>query len=257
LFLVVFSMLILLVLPLWAKNETPASVPSTDSVPFLETFADAALHPETWVVTRKNDFSESTVDVVGTTPENRRLRLRAATLGTRETTVKYHGVRTCQPVVDLTAPSELAFDLDWNQQSNGCYLTAGVLLCPTATTGNPEDEPAWLKIEYLGVPPGRNGRCQITLKRQGRLTILFAEGWPDRRRSGRTLGLQRVQVVMDRTSLQVEENGTALYATSWCNADRRVCPLDWTRAYVYLQQSSHSNYPAREVFFDNIGIRGK
>jgi len=62
---------------------------------------------------------------------------------------------------------ELCFDLDWNNQSNGCYLTASLYLCPTVTTGNPGNEKDWLKFEYVGVPPGRNARCVIATKIAG------------------------------------------------------------------------------------------
>ena len=52
-------------------------------------FSGERLNPDLWRVTRKNDFQESKIDVV-----DGRLRLRAATIGTDDKTVKFHGVRT-------------------------------------------------------------------------------------------------------------------------------------------------------------------
>ena len=123
-----------------------------------EEFATPPLARSVWAVTRQNDFQESTIDVVGLGKGARgrggRLRLRASTMGTDDRTVKYHGVRTTAPVVDLRRPVEVSFALDWNEQANGCYLTAGIYLCPTPTDTNPRDEMDWLMVEYIGVPPG-------------------------------------------------------------------------------------------------------
>jgi hypothetical protein len=31
--------------------------------------------------------------------------------------------------------------------------------------------------------------------------------------------------------------------------------INFTQAYLYLQMSSHSNYPSRDVYFDNILVQ--
>jgi hypothetical protein len=76
-----------------------------------ETFSGPALDERVWSVTRKNDFQESTIDLV-----DGRLRLRAATIGTKDDTVKFHGVRSVSPL-RLDQPLEISFELDWNNQA--------------------------------------------------------------------------------------------------------------------------------------------
>ena len=210
---------------------------------FRDGFSNETLNEAVWKITRQNDFQESTIDVL-----EGRLRFRAATIGTDDKTVKFHGVRTVEPVVDFSeGPVEVSFELDWNNQANGCYLTAGVYLCPVANDENPRDEENWLKIEYIGVPPGKNGRCLIATKVDKRLRHLFTEGWPKEQRTGRRIGLQKVRLQIDSDSFKVFENGKLLYKHEGHG-------LTFTKAHLYLQMSSHSNYPPRQVFFDNVSV---
>lgn len=213
-----------------------------------DNFNGGCLNPEIWQITREGDFKESTVDVFDVAPTGNgdyRLRLRMNTIGTKDDTVKFHGVRSVEKV-NFRDGKEISFDLDWNNQSNGCYLTASVYLCPTATNGNPGEEKDWLKFEYVGVPPGRNARCVITAKREGNVKYLYTEGWPEQR-CGRHIAYQRIKIVLNNKSLKVIENGTEIYCTPSQG-------LEFTSAYLYLQMSSHSNYPAREIYFDNVVV---
>jgi len=221
-----------------AAEVAPATVGA-----FSDTFDGPVLDEQAWRVTRENDFQESVIDVV-----NGRLRMRAATIGTDDRTVKFHGVRTRTSVVDFGKQPAVSFQLDWNNQANGCYLTAGVCLCSVATDTNPRNEADWLKIEYIGVPPGKNGRCLIASKTNGRLRHLFTEGWPKEQRTGREIGVLNLELRLgpDR-KLVVIENGKTLFETEDCG-------LAFEAAYVYLQMSSHSNYPPRELFFDEVRV---
>jgi len=138
-----------------------------------DNFSDGTLNPEIWQITREGDFKESTIDVYDAAPTENgdyRLRLRMNTIGTSDDTVKFHGVRSVEKV-NFCEGKEISFDLDWNNQSNGCYLTASLYLCPTATNGNPREEKDWLKFEYVGVPPGRNARCVIAAKSDGKVKL--------------------------------------------------------------------------------------
>jgi hypothetical protein len=207
-----------------------------------DNFSDGTLNPQLWQITREGDFKESTIDVHDTDPTENvdyRLRLRANTIGTKDDTVKFHGVRSVEKV---------NFNLDWNNQSNGCYLTASVYLCPTATNGNPRNEKDWLKFEYVGVPPGRNARCVIATKSEGVVMYPYTEGWPEQR-TGRHIAYQRIKIILDdkNKSLKITENGKEIYNSP-------LHGLEFTAAYIYLQMSSHSNYPARELYFDNVVI---
>ena len=213
-----------------------------------ERFACPRLNDEVWKVTRQNDFQESTVDIKAAPDGNGRLRLRAATIGTDDRTVKYHGIRTVQPAVDLGRTTEVSFELDWNRQTNGCYLRAGVYLCPVATDAGPCDARDWLKVEYVGVPPGKNARCLVASRTDGHLKLLFTEGWPREQRTGRRIGVQRVRLRIDARSLRLFENGKLLL-------ELPEHKLAFTKAHLYVQMSSHSNYPPRELFFDNIQVR--
>jgi len=212
---------------------------------FSDDFSSANLDKKKWSITRKNDFAEFAVDTIKADGGNGRLRLRCGTIGTDDATVKVLGVASKQPL-DLSGRKRLALDFDWNDQSNGCYLTGGFYLCPALTDGNPGDEADWLRIEYVGVPPGKKGRAAIWLKKGGKTRWLYDEGWP-RRRNGRELGVQHVEVFFQGGSWRVLENGRLLY-------DSQGRKLPFREAHLYLQMSSHSNYPPREVFFDNVAF---
>ena len=215
-----------------------------------DSFSDGTLNPQLWQITREGDFKESVIDVYDVDPSENvdyRLRLRANTIGTRDDTVKFHGVRSVEKM-DFNEGKEISFDIDWNNQSNGCYLTASLYICPTVTSGNPREENDWLKFEYVGVPPGRNARCVIAIKSDGRIKYLYTEGWPEQK-SGRHIAYQRIRIILDdkNKSLKIIENGKEIYSS-------QSHELEFTSAYVYLQMSSHSNYHAREIYFDNVVI---
>lgn len=228
-------------------------VPCQDGarVVLADTFEGGGVNPANWSMTKGNDLRQAVVDVVNrsgrTTPHDYELRLRADTVGTDDRTVKYVGV-VSKLKVELRRKTEIGFEVDWNRQGNGSYLSAGVYLAPTLTHSTPEQERDWLKIEYIGVPPGRNVRSVVAKRTAGRLTLLFTEGWPDQQRSGRYIQRARVKIFLDRGSIQVLENDQPLYQSSQLD-------LPFASAHVYLQLSSHSNYPARELFFDDVVIK--
>ena len=213
---------------------------------FFDDFQRGKLSPDRWKPTRQNDFRKSVVDVTDVGEGDFRLRMTAETTGTRDDTVKFHGVRSLKKVV-FAEGKKISLDLDWNDQANGCYLTAGLYLCPTVTDTNPRDEPDWIKFEYVGVPPGRNARFQVVTKNRGNLKFLFREGWPDRQRTGRKITLQQLELLIDGKGLIVIENNREIFRTE----DHGI---RFPGAFLYLQMSSHSNYPARTIYFDNIRI---
>ena len=238
--------------PFQAGFQTGTPKRSAESSPkggceVYEDFQKGILSDNLWKRTRKNDFRQSIVDVFEVNKGDFRLRLRADTMGTRDDTVKYHGVRSLGPF-DCAKGKIISFELDWNNQANGSYLAAGLYLCPAATDTNPRDEPDWIAFEYVGVPPGKNARFQVTKKERGSFQFLFTEGWPQEQRIGRRIGNQRVELIIDGAGLAVRENERELFRI----ADHG---LDLSRAYLYFQMSSHSNYGAREVYFDNIEVK--
>ncbi|HPD17631.1 MAG TPA: hypothetical protein PLE19_22050 [Planctomycetota bacterium] len=199
-----------------------------------------------WVATRDGDFAEATTDIVGG-----RLRVRVGTIGTRDDTVKHLGIRSAKAVVDFSSPVEVAAEIDWNNQANGCYLEASLFLCPTSTDATAAQEKDWLRFEYVGVPPGRNARACLSRRSAGNLRFLYTEGWPQpdpKDRVGRPIGRQNVRLRLDRQNIEIIENGKTLWGP-----EPHGC--DFAQAFLYLDVCSHSNYPPRELFFDNVVVR--
>ena len=223
----------------------------TEIVELRDNFSNGTLNHKLWQITRDGDFKESTVDIYDADPTKKvdyRLRLRANTIGTKDDTVKFQGVRSIEKM-NFSDGKEISFDIDWNNQSNGCYLTASLYLCPMVTNGNPGEETDWLNFEYVGVPPGRNARCVVAAKSNGKVKYLYTEGWPEQK-SGRHIAYQRIRIILDNKSLKIIENGKEIYST-------QSHELEFSSAYLYLQMSSHSNYPSREIYFDNVVIASK
>ncbi len=208
---------------------------------FDDDFDGKALDERRWEVFRENDFRESAADVI-----KGRLRLQASTLGTLDDTVKVVGVRS-KASFDLSAGATILCEIDWNNQTNGCYLTAGILLCAADAGGVWSSQEDWLKVEYVGVPPGRNTRMLVAVRSRGLEKHLHTEGWPDKQRVGRHIGRQRIRLVVSGKTIEVWENGTRLVRHDGVT-------LPFARACLCLQMTSHSNYPAREVFFDNVRV---
>ncbi len=236
--------------PVTSGEVLPQASPKDNEVVFKDDFNEGGLDLTQWGMTSLNDFAEMIIDVYDVAPTEEtdyRLRLRANTIGTSDKTVKFLGVRSLQKI-DFLQEKVISFDLDWNNQANGCYLTAGMYLCPVATDANPRDEPNWIALKYVGVPPGKNVRFQVAKKIDGVLRPLFNEGWPDEQRTGREIANQYVELFIDQSSLKLLENGKELFSTENHG-------INFTQAYLYLQMSSHSNYPSREVYFDNIVVQ--
>jgi hypothetical protein len=135
-----------------AKESSPAEKTASEAAAPVAALADdlnaAKLDEEKWALTKKHDFAEAVVDVtpiLGKEGEGG-LRFRCGTIGTDDRTVKFLGVASRVPL-DLSRKKSLSVDVDWNNQANGCYMTMSVILCPTLTADNPEDELDWLKVE--------------------------------------------------------------------------------------------------------------
>ncbi|MBA7634009.1 hypothetical protein ES703_41580 [subsurface metagenome] len=222
-------------------------------VVFEEDFDKGRLDQSRWEVTMDGDFAEAAVDVVDVDPGkdiDYRLRLRANTIGMSDP-LKFLGVRS-RNTIDFDNLKAIKFDLDWNNQINGCYLTASLYLCPTVSS-NPREESNWLKFEYVGVPPGRNVRISIWEKVDGAVHTLHTD-WGPRDDQGRPLGKplglasQRISIHLDKSSIRVVQDNEEIYPSSKHN-------LNFTTAHIYLQMSSGTNYPSREIYFDNITVR--
>jgi hypothetical protein len=84
------------------------------------------------------------------------------------------------------------------------------------------------------------------MKREGRERWLYNEGWPREQRTGRPLGVPHVEIHVEDGFWKIVEDGRTLFdsGNKW--------PLPFREAHLYLQMTSHSNYPPRAIFFDNV-----
>ena len=160
--------------------------------------------------------------------------------------MKYLGVRSARPI-PLGAGTRIAVRSHWSEQPNTSYLTGAVVLSPHATDRNPLDTADWLRIAYVGVPPRRDARLLVSLRATSRQRTVYTDGWPEANPGGRAVGAQEVIVCVRDRTLEVRE------------ADRQVWraqpdEVTFGEAYLYLQLSSHSNYPARSIDFDGVRI---
>jgi hypothetical protein len=218
------------------------AVPLAGQEHFRDDFSSPSLQGGRWVVTAAGDFKERTVDVTS----DHRLRLRADTVGTRDDSVKFLGVRTREAFA-VGEGLCVAATLDWNDQANGSYLSAALVLAGAATLENPLRGEDWLAAEYVGVPPGRNARLQLDSSRSGRRRTLEDEGWPHAQRGGRTIGKVRVVLFVAPAGIRLWEDGELRHQSTAPGSSAE-------RVFLHLQLSSHSNYPAREVYFDDVEV---
>ena len=213
-------------------------------------FESGHINTAIWQITIDGDFKLIAVDVIDvdtSDSSDHRLRLQANTLYT-STPLKYLGVRT-KEAIDLTKPKDIICEIDWNEQKNGSYLAAAIYLCPRKSN-NPRKESDWFVFEYTGVPPGRNLRTNVRISTGGSIKNLY-EDWGPRDENNRPLGRpagntpHKVRIAVSKERIRVMENGVELLSST--NHQFNVDQL-----YVYLQMSTGTNYPSREIYFDNF-----
>jgi len=232
----------------WAQIEVLMTLlPSTAGAPQV---FDVGVAPARVVRVRFLRTRSAFLDVAPGEETDYRLRLRANTIGTSDP-LKFLGLRS-KNTVDCEELKAIMFDLDWNKQTNGSYLTASFYLCPSVSD-NPREESDWLMFEYVGVPPGRNVRINILAKVDGVVYPLHMD-WGPRDNNGRPLGYplglssHRINIFFDKSRMRVVQDDEEIFPLSKHN-------LNFTAAYIYLQMSSGTNYPSREIYFDNIIVR--
>jgi hypothetical protein len=114
-------------------------------------------------------------------------------------------VRTRAPAVN-GAHGRYSVEVDWSH-ANGSNLSADVIVSPEATQGNPLAGRDWVRVAYVGVPPGRNARLLVAVRTAGVERTLYTDGWPDTNRHGRRIGRQRIEIRTGGARLEVLENG--------------------------------------------------
>lgn len=178
-----------------------------------------------------------------------RLGLSIDAMGTRATPLKVVGVRSAAPLA-VGEALEVVWGLDWNAQANGSYLKAAVYLAPRATDGDPEALPDWIRVSYVGVPPGETFRHEVAERRRGQLRFIDRGGWPKKRTGRAPAPLRGALSVRRDGTLEYREDGSP-------RAAGKATPWKWTRVWVYVTSSSHSNYPKRTIYVDDIEVRAR
>ena len=216
-------------------------------------FTGGALAP-TWEPVRVHDTRADTIAA-----RDGQLVLGLDTLEADDATVKLRGVRS-QRVFTLGAGERLRVcaTLDWNEQVNGSYLTAGLALLPEpavddapaepAPLGLPHAAPEALAFEFVGVPPGRNARPFLWRRQAAGLRPLYTEGWPQPRREdrvGRPVGRVQLELEVRAETVVLREDGRERF--------RGPGGLSG-RLRLWLFVTGHSNYPPRSVVFDDVRV---
>ena len=235
-----------------------------------DTFSGKALSERRWKPVRAHDTKSDRIAV-----EQGALVIALNTLKTDDRTVKLRGVAT-RRVFEVPAedpPLRISVVLDWNEQRNGSYLTAGFALQPVLKgtgekkgagkkkgkkvgEGKKKAPAAWvphrareaLAFEVVGVPPARNARPFLWRRTAGGLRPLYTEGWPQPKRKdrvGRRIGRSTWVLALTQRRLQLYENGKQLHDGP-CGFSGRF------RLQLFV--TGHSNYPERSVKFDDVKV---
>lgn len=217
---------------------------------FKEDFDLGTLDLTLWQITKDGDFKEEEITVfnsAGNKKQDYKLKLRANTLGTSDP-YKYLGIRSLESI-NFDKIRIISFDIDWNKQKNGCYLGAALYICPYKSE-NPKKEKDWIKFEYTGVPPGQNVRLNIWCNVNSSLKKLYTD-WGLRDDNNKPLGKpladgnHTIKIQIDNTYIQVFEDEKEIFPVS-------PHGMNFHSGYLYIQMSSGTNYPSREIYFDNI-----
>lgn len=213
-----------------------------------EEFDSGELDPARWQHTLDGDLEVHAAELVPA-PEGTgaRLRLLADTRGTSNATVKYVGIMSRCAVV-TEANTNVSLRVDWGPPANGSYLSAAIVLSPHTTAGNPLTTPDWLSVAYVGVPPGRNARLLVRMSNNGVVRTLYRDGWPDANRAGRYITRPTLQISLGPSSLELREDGRLVFSSTG-----RELPT--IGSHLFLQLSSHSNFPARSVHFEDLRLQ--
>lgn len=228
----------------------------SENIILKDSFNESELDASIWKITVSGDFSDKRVDIYDKDPsvkKDMRLRIKAGTISTTSP-VKTLGVM-CHEIIDFTDGITIEGELDWNSQRNGSYLSAVIMLSPEVLE-NMDKMADLIALEYSGVPPGKNIKVVMSKKIRRSLKVLYKDSGPSDalgRGAGRDPGNESIffRIYIDKENIQFSENKTDKISLS-------PHALNFTSGYFYIQMRSGTNYPDREIYFDNVRIyRGK
>jgi hypothetical protein len=154
------------------------------------------------------------------------------------------------PVQDfLGEVVRLEFELDWLEDSNASYLSAGLALVPETAplSGDPRDHAEVTHLSFIGAGMGANVRRELLVQRKGQEVFRDSEGWPETGRDGRTLKTVRLSLTLTGSMMKIEEAGRPPVSVP--------VGLGFARGRVVLYVASHSNSMRRAMRFTHLELR--
>ena len=176
------------------------------------------------------------------------LRMELETYGRRHDEVSVVAV-AWKPALDfLTQPQTITLDLEWLEDSNAAYLSAGLAIVPedSPLSGDPRDLPEVTHLSFIGVGPGAWARRELLVQRKGQEIARETEGWPEKQKEGRQLNQVTVKLVVTDALIRIEEEGRDAVSIS--------ANLGFARGRLVLFLASHSNSMRRAVRFRQLRV---
>ncbi len=154
-----------------------------------------------------------------------------------------------QPLDFLAAPHQMTIALDWLEDSNASYLSAGLAILPedAPLTGDPRDLPEVSHVSFIGAGLGAHARRELLVQRRGQEIFRDTEGWPEVGREGRKVGSVELTLTIDGQSMRLEETGREVVTAP--------TGLGFARGRLVLFVASHSNSMRRAVRFTKLELR--
>jgi hypothetical protein len=214
-----------------------------DPTPLLSETFQAPLDTTKWETVRVADTKSDRIEAAGG-----KLTLALDTLGTDDSTVKLRGIRSRASFELSKGPLKAEATIDWNAQSNGCYLSAGFAFVDAGFDGDPRQAPESVAFEWVGVPPGKNVRPYLTRHKKGALVELYTEGWPQPKvedRTGRAPKKSKVGLEVGEKGVRLTEDGKELWKGS-------EGPSGKVKLVLFV--TGHSNYGERTVYFEGVTL---
>ncbi len=137
-------------------------------------------------------------------------------------------------------------ELEWFASGNASYWTAGLLLSSRAPEGglaSLDVEPA-VRLELVGVPPGRTARRYGALRVGARTIPLATDGWPER--PGRALERATLELELTASWVTLRADGEQLARVP------RPIGLAAGDVWALAYATSHANYAERAVRFQDL-----
>ena len=218
---------------------------ATAAKPRLSTAFDQPLETKTWTRWTHNLAAKKS----RITPGSGGLHVDLETYGRAADEVSIVALAWNEPVDVLAGPQHITLSLDWLEDSNASYLSAGLAVIPEEATlsGDPRDLPAVTHLSFIGAGLGANARRELLVQRRGQEVFRDTEGWPEVGREGRKLGSVTLELTLSAEMMTLEEEGRESVSVP--------TGLGFARGRLVLFVASHSNSMRRAVRFTKLELR--